>query len=126
MPEQRILDFYVEQSVMTRPGPYGTLFDDLPADVAELVEIVQGLLVYEDVASGFYGFELPAERGLEKHLRTGEAIAGTSTRSRRSPVGRPCPAGRAPASRPVGSCAITLSRPVGGAAGEAAASFRCR
>ena len=54
MPEQRILDCYVEQSVMTRPGPYGTLFDDLPADVAELVEIVQGLLVYEDVASGFY------------------------------------------------------------------------
>jgi len=74
MPEQRILDFYVEQSVMTRPGPYGTLFDDLPADVAELVEIVQGLLVYEDVASGFYGFELPAERGLEKHLRTVEAM----------------------------------------------------
>jgi hypothetical protein len=54
MPEQRILDFYVEQSVMTRPGPYGTLFDDLPADLAELVEIVQGLLMYEDVASGFY------------------------------------------------------------------------
>ena len=74
MPEQRILDFYVEQSVMTRPGPYGTLFDDLPADVAGLVEIVQGLLVYEDVASGFYGFELPAERGLEKHLRTVEAM----------------------------------------------------
>jgi hypothetical protein len=46
----------------------------LPADVAELVEIVQGLLVYEDVASGFYGFELPAERGLEKHLRTVEAM----------------------------------------------------
>jgi hypothetical protein len=41
MSEQRILDFYVEQSVLTQPGPYATLFDDLPVDVAELVGIVQ-------------------------------------------------------------------------------------
>jgi hypothetical protein len=74
MPEQRILDFYIEQSIMTRPGQYAALVDDLPVDVAELVEIVQGLLVYEDVASGFYGFELPAGRGVEKHLRSVEAM----------------------------------------------------
>src|SRR5688572_33337053 len=99
MPEQRILDSYAEQSLLTQPGPYATLFDGLPVDDAELVGIVQGLLVYEDVASSFYGFELPPERGVEKHLRTIEAMLERVLALDDRPLDRPRPVERRLAGR---------------------------
>jgi hypothetical protein len=109
MPEQRILDFYIEQSIMTRPGQYAALVDDLPVDVAELVGIVQGLLVYEDVASGFYGFELPAERGVEKHLRTEEAMLERLLALDDRPLAQPRPVERRLAGRCHHSTVMLLS-----------------
>jgi Transglutaminase-like superfamily len=84
---------------MTQPGRYAALVDDLPADVAELVGIVQGLLVYEDVASDFYGFELPAERGVEKHLRTEEAMLERLLALEDRPLAQPRPVERRLAGR---------------------------
>jgi hypothetical protein len=75
------------------------LVDDLPVDVAELVGIVQGLLVYEDVASGFDGFELPAERGVEKHLRTEEAMLERVLALDDRPLAQPRPVERRLAGR---------------------------
>jgi excinuclease ABC subunit A len=41
----QILDFYRQQSEITEPGPYGRYLDDLPHDVAGLVQVVRYLLL---------------------------------------------------------------------------------
>lgn len=43
---QNILSYYSEHGVMTDPGPHGTLFDHLPADIQALCEIIQGVQVH--------------------------------------------------------------------------------
>ena len=62
--------FYTRQSSMSSPGPHEGLFEALPHDIDALIAIVQSLVVYEDVAKDFYGYEFPAERANEKHLRS--------------------------------------------------------
>jgi excinuclease ABC subunit A len=64
-----VLQYYTQQSVITDPGMYSRLFDDLPHDLPNLVKTVQGLLVslpWEDA----YGLDTPQERCKEIHLRT--------------------------------------------------------
>jgi hypothetical protein len=41
------LDFYQDQSEISSPGKYDCLFNDLPVDVRELCNIVQGLLLHQ-------------------------------------------------------------------------------
>jgi hypothetical protein len=68
-PSLTVLDFYAESAPMTAAGQYAAQFDELPAEVGEIVDIIQRLLIYDVVASDFYGIDLPEERGDEIHLR---------------------------------------------------------
>ncbi|MCJ7622201.1 MAG: hypothetical protein MUO76_01765 [Anaerolineaceae bacterium] len=43
---QDILSYYSEHGIMTDPGPLGTQFDHLPADIQTLCEIIQGIQVH--------------------------------------------------------------------------------
>jgi hypothetical protein len=74
MTQQQILDFYTHPVGMTSAGALAPLFDALPSDVAALVRIIQGLGVYENVATSFYGFTIPDERKSETHLRPVEQM----------------------------------------------------
>ena len=67
--QRDVLDFYREPSPMTAAGAAAPRFADLPNDVESLVRIVQGLGLYDGVARDFYGFEVPAERADEIHIR---------------------------------------------------------
>jgi hypothetical protein len=64
-----ILAFYASHSPMTELGRSGALVEPLPNDVAALTRVIQGLGIYDVVARDFYGFEPPADRLSEIHLR---------------------------------------------------------
>jgi hypothetical protein len=64
-----ILAFYASHSPMSEPGGASALIDPLPNDVAALARVIQGLGIYDVVAHEFYGFEAPADRLAEIHLR---------------------------------------------------------
>jgi hypothetical protein len=72
--QRSILDFYGRPSAMTAGGRHAPLLDALPRDVAELARLVPGLVLYEYVASDFYGVTLPEERKAESHIRSVEAM----------------------------------------------------
>jgi hypothetical protein len=80
--QQQILDFYSRPTAMTSGGKHAAQFDELPNDVSELTRIIQGLGLYEYVASDFYGFTIPDKRKSETHIR-GTAY---TLRRRRPPV----------------------------------------
>jgi hypothetical protein len=44
-PMNNCLDFYRQHSLITHPHQYASYFDELPADVPSLVQIVQGVLI---------------------------------------------------------------------------------
>jgi len=60
--------FYAGPGVMTDPQPYTALFDPLPTELPELVQVVQGLLVHIFWAER-YGLTLSEERKEEVQLR---------------------------------------------------------
>ncbi len=62
------LKFYATPGPMTAPGPMVTLLDDLPADVGQLVRVVQGLLIHVFWADR-YGLELDEARQSEVQIR---------------------------------------------------------
>ena len=62
------LKFYANPGPMTAPGPMVTLLDDLPADVGQLVRVVQGLLIHVFWADR-YGLELDEARQSEVQIR---------------------------------------------------------
>jgi hypothetical protein len=63
------LEYYRQPGVITDPGPYAGCLDGLPADIGELVKVVQGLTVHIFWA-GRYGLTLPEERQGEVQLRS--------------------------------------------------------
>ncbi|GAB4368105.1 MAG: transglutaminase-like domain-containing protein [Elainellaceae cyanobacterium] len=69
-----ILDFYAHPSAITSTGKYTTWFNQLPNNISELTRIIQGLVLYEYVASDFYGFTIPDDRKRETHLRSVERM----------------------------------------------------
>jgi Transglutaminase-like superfamily len=69
-----VLDFYARPATMTSAGKHARLFEDLPSEVGELAGVIQGLGLYDVVASDFYGFAVPEERKGEIHIRTVEAM----------------------------------------------------
>lgn len=71
---QQILDYYSCPTAMTSAGKYTAWFDELPNDVGELTRIIQGIAIYEYVASDFYGFTIPDERQYETHIRPVEQM----------------------------------------------------
>src|SRR4051794_27339591 len=74
MTQDEILDFYRRPTAMTSAGKHAPLFEALPQDVDALAHIVPGLVLYEYVASDFYGITIPDERKTETHIRRMEAM----------------------------------------------------
>ena len=64
---------YRQPSGMSAAGPYAALLRGLPIEVAQLCQVVQGLFVHEYMADA-YGFQVPASRKAESHLRSLEAM----------------------------------------------------
>lgn len=71
---QSILDYYAQPSPLTSAGRYAFLFAELPSDVKALVHIIQGLAIYDVVASTFYGCSIGETRADEIHLRSMEQM----------------------------------------------------
>lgn len=90
---------FTEPGTFTSPGRHASAFAALPAAVAALAEVAQGLIVHEYMA-GAYGFELPPERRATVHLRPVTAlldrILAEDSRSLATP--------REPANRLAGNC----------------------
>ncbi len=57
--------YYRVQSPITDPGEYGSLYDDLPADIPGLCRIVQGLIIHYLDGERLFGYAVPEERLLE-------------------------------------------------------------
>jgi Transglutaminase-like superfamily len=68
----RSLAFFAEQSAVTSPGRHESAVHDLPADLGELVRVIQQLVVYDVVAPDFYGYRIPKDRQEEIHISTVE------------------------------------------------------
>ena len=84
--------FYLTPGPMTESRAHADLLDGLPADVAGIVGVVQGLLVHVFWA-GRYGLELTPEREAEVKIPRARAEAGPDPRARsltsdRSPPAR--------------------------------------
>jgi len=61
------IDFYSSQSIMTDPGKYAYLYQELPIEVSKLCEIVQGLLIHE-AHTHLYGVNISNKR-IEKEIK---------------------------------------------------------
>lgn len=94
--DQEVLDFYAT------PGPFTTLGDgDVSfADVHQVVEVVQGLLVYDAVAQPFYGVELGSDQAEAIHERDSARLLALA----RAVDSRPLVEPRPPANRVGGRC----------------------
>lgn len=84
---------------MTSAGRHTALFDNLPSDVASLVQVVQGLLLHEHWASR-YGVDLSDERRSESHIRP----AATMLDCLLTHDARPLTAGRSLDAKTIGTC----------------------
>lgn len=67
--QETILAYYASAQRFTEPGNFKAQVDDLPADVGELVQVVQGLSIYDVVAFDFYDVELSEDQAAHIHLR---------------------------------------------------------
>jgi hypothetical protein len=67
------LEFYASHSIMTDSGEYAYLFEDLPSEISELRDIVQGLLIHVFHAHR-YAVELTDERKVEVGIRRVEEM----------------------------------------------------
>jgi Transglutaminase-like superfamily len=84
---------------MTSPGKYASLFDALPADVAGLARVVQGLMIHEFLV-GMYGVTLAEEDRDRVNLRRVEQVLDAIV----SRDDRPLDVARAPAERIATNC----------------------
>lgn len=62
------MEYYTTQSVMTDPGKYAGMYEDLPDDIPGLIRVVQGVLLHVFWTSR-YGVELSEEREKEVNIR---------------------------------------------------------
>jgi hypothetical protein len=87
--DQRILDYYAT------PGRFTRLEDgDFSSnDVRKVVEVVQGLLVYDVVAQPFYGVELTAEQAEAIHERDTARLLAIARAVDARPLAQARPAG---------------------------------
>lgn len=69
-PDELVRAFYTQQSAITAPRVYSSLFDDLPRDLAGLVQVVQGVMVYPfEPLTKHYGIHVSETRQAELGLR---------------------------------------------------------
>jgi hypothetical protein len=85
---------------MTSAGAHASRLDTLPADVAALAGVAQGLAIHEYVASSFYGVTVPATRKRESHIRPVEGMLDRLL----AIDARPLATARPPGKRLVGVC----------------------
>jgi hypothetical protein len=93
------LPAFAEQSRMSSPGKYATLFVGLPRDLEELRRIVPGLLLHEHMASA-YGVSLSPERRGEAQIRPVEEMLDRIVAHRDAPLS----VARSPEQRAIGVC----------------------
>jgi hypothetical protein len=67
------LTYYAQPGPMTGAGRHAEALAGLPADIAALAKIVQGLAVHQYMADA-YGFDVPEARKAESHIRTAGKI----------------------------------------------------
>jgi hypothetical protein len=92
-------EYYRTQSPITDPGPYVTLFASLPDSPVELINIVQGLIIYKLEADA-YNISLSQNQRTEQHLRTMRQILQRIHDLDSAPLTKP----RQPQDRIVGVC----------------------
>lgn len=61
-------DYFCQQGRISDPGIHGSLYDDLPTSIEDLVKLVQGVTIHVFWAER-YGFKTPPERMTELQLR---------------------------------------------------------
>lgn len=100
-PEQAddMLKYYTTQGIITDPGKYTYLYENLPSDVPGLCAVVRGVMLHIFMADK-YGVTIPEERKNEVQLRTVERILGRIMEL----DNRPLTVAREPLKRMVGNC----------------------
>jgi Transglutaminase-like superfamily len=93
-------DYYVSQSRTSDPGRYGYLFDDLPADLAGISQVIEGLIYHYFAGQRRYGWVPPKERLIEINTRWLEQIVAALLKKDK----RPLIEGRAYEQRLIGCC----------------------
>lgn len=63
-----LLNYYTSHSIMTDPGNYAHLYEDLPTEISELCKVVQGVMIHVFWSQG-YGVQLSEERKKEVQMR---------------------------------------------------------
>jgi hypothetical protein len=81
---------YTEPGLLTSAGKYESLFEGLPADVAGVARVVQGLLVHEFLADQ-YGVVLTDTDRETVHLRAVEDMLAAIMAADDTPLDRPRP-----------------------------------
>jgi hypothetical protein len=99
-PSREMLDDYVAQSPFSSAGRHTPLLRPVPADAAKVASVVQGLVLYEHVASDFYGVDIPNEQRGESHIRHFERMLDSLLAVNEAPL----PVLRTPPERIVGVC----------------------
>ncbi|NIM93658.1 MAG: transglutaminase domain-containing protein [Anaerolineales bacterium] len=79
------LSYYTVYGIVTNPGVFGGLFENLPPDISQLRRIVQGLLVHVFWAER-YGEDLSEERIAEADIRHVERILARIQENNRGPL----------------------------------------
>jgi Transglutaminase-like superfamily len=97
--EPQTLGYYTEPGVMTSPGRYGSLLDDLPRDVGGLAAVLHGLIIHEHLAHA-YGVTLTGDDRESVHVRRVEDLLGLIV----AKDSRPLAEAREPTARLAGNC----------------------
>jgi excinuclease ABC subunit A len=98
-PESETLEYYKGHSDITNPGRYADMYDTLPETIAELCQVVQGLLLHE-FHTNRYGVNLPEHRKKESRLREVEKIIQRAMELAEKPLIQP----REPEDRVISNC----------------------
>jgi hypothetical protein len=99
-PDHDMLGDFARQSPLSSPGHHAALLSPLPADPASIASVVQGLVLYEHVASAFYGTAIPDARRSESHIRPLERMLDALLALDEAPLS----VARPPQKRLVGIC----------------------
>jgi hypothetical protein len=99
---------YTEPGLLTSAGKYASLFDGLPADVAGLARVAQGLLIHEFLAHE-YGVTLTDDARATVHLRPVEAMLDAVVSVDDRPLDQPRPPERRVASNCRGFSVLTVA-----------------
>ena len=97
--KSKILTFYRQPGIITQPGDYAHLLENLPDRIPDLCKIVQGVILHIFWAEA-YDITLSEERKGEVNLRTFEQMLGRIAELDE----RPLSVARVPQTRVVGNC----------------------